>query len=376
MILSTERLVSTDFIRKHSFLVKIPGYLVKSVSVVPLGAHPMGMFNLGMNESQSYSSDIDFINDHYEATREPAALGAWLEEWVFGCPNRDDYMNKLGYDRIASLKKSETLEGLQEQRLNSLLGKISTSLEYNPVEMMIVAAARKTEEIVHRHDYKVILCGMGVSGLTSWLAYHQLRDKNCDVQLVLGNSLYGPVPSPGDPFLSSVRFTQSCKMMRDSLTGYPLIVCGKSRRSLSILGAAQIDKHGNLNSGKLSEKVYLQGPGGAGDACQASEVLAILRQSKDRFLEKLPYITSAGNQVTTLVSEFGVFEKIEDADEFTLVACLPTPGASGLAEKIRRTKDNCGWELKVSPKVKELAPPSFNELMTIRLFDPDGYYRH
>jgi len=43
-------------------------------------------------------------------------------------------------------------------------------------------------------------------------------------------------------------------------------------------------------------------------------------------------------------------------------------------KKIRNVKDNCGWELKVSPKVAEIAPPTWEELMTLRIIDPDGNY--
>ncbi|MCJ7634963.1 hypothetical protein MUP77_21560, partial [Candidatus Bathyarchaeota archaeon] len=376
VLVSTERLVSTEFIRKHSLLTSIPGYLVKAVSVVPFGAHPWSMFNLRINELESYIDDAEFMGDHHEASRYPASLDAWHEKWVYGCPSRDDYLNKLGHDRIALLKKRARTDELQAHQLTSITEKILTGLEYSPIEMMIIATARKIEEIVLRHGYKVLLCGVGIAGVASWLACYRLRDRNYHVEPTVGGSHYGPSPFPGDPFIAGLRLMRSCKMLTDDLTGYSLIICGKKRSSLSILGAAQIDKYGNLNSGKLSEKVYVSGPGGAGDACQASEVLAVLRQSKDRFLDEVPYITSSGKQVKTLVSELGVFEKIADDDEFTLVACLPTYEGHGLEEGVKRVKDNCGWELKVSSEVKILEAPSFDELMATRLLDPDDYFRH
>jgi len=42
-IVTVEKIVPTEFIRKHSTLVKIPGYLVKYVCPVILGAHPQGL---------------------------------------------------------------------------------------------------------------------------------------------------------------------------------------------------------------------------------------------------------------------------------------------------------------------------------------------
>jgi len=40
IIATVEKIVSTEFIREHSSFVSVPAYFVKSVSVVPFGAHP------------------------------------------------------------------------------------------------------------------------------------------------------------------------------------------------------------------------------------------------------------------------------------------------------------------------------------------------
>ena len=58
-----------------------------------------------------------------------------------------------------------------------------------------------------------------------------------------------------------------------------------------------------------------------------------------------------------------------------LAACLPNPNFPTLEEKIANIKENCGWELKVAPQVEEVPPPTFEELMTVRIIDPDGMYR-
>jgi acyl CoA:acetate/3-ketoacid CoA transferase alpha subunit len=47
VLVTVERIVSTDFIRKYSHFVPLPGHFVRSVSRAPLGAHPHGMSNLG-----------------------------------------------------------------------------------------------------------------------------------------------------------------------------------------------------------------------------------------------------------------------------------------------------------------------------------------
>jgi acyl CoA:acetate/3-ketoacid CoA transferase beta subunit len=101
----------------------------------------------------------------------------------------------------------------------------------------------------------------------------------------------------------------------------------------------------------------------------------VINQSKARFLDKVSYITSDGAKIKTLVSSLGVFEKLGEDKEFSLTGCLPIRKFPSLEEKIRNIKENCGWELKVSTKVAEIAPPTWEELMTLRIIDPDGIYR-
>jgi acyl CoA:acetate/3-ketoacid CoA transferase beta subunit len=100
-----------------------------------------------------------------------------------------------------------------------------------------------------------------------------------------------------------------------------------------------------------------------------------MNQSKTRFLNKVSYITSDGAKIKTLVSSLGVFEKSGEDKEFSLTGCLANPKFPSLEDKIRNIRENCGWDLKVSPAITEIAPPNYEELMTLRVIDPDGIYR-
>jgi len=103
--------------------------------------------------------------------------------------------------------------------------------------------------------------------------------------------------------------------------------------------------------------------------------MAVVPQSKTRFVEMVDYITANGARVKTLVSNLGVFEKLGDDEEFSLTACLPSTEFATTEQKIRKIKESCGWELRVAPKVEELPLPTFEELMILRILDPDGIYR-
>ena len=96
-------------------------------------------------------------------------------------------------------------------------------------------------------------------------------------------------------------------MLYEVITG--VFVGGQQNRCLSILGAGQIDRFGNINSTRTSSGKFLVGSGGANDAMNASEVILCLEQSKERFAGEIPYISGRGDSVTTVVSTSGVFKK-------------------------------------------------------------------
>jgi acyl CoA:acetate/3-ketoacid CoA transferase beta subunit len=91
-------------------------------------------------------------------------------------------------------------------------------------------------------------------------------------------------------------------------------------------------------------------------------------------VEKVPYITCPGNRVKTLVSDFGIFEKLGDDNELTLTGCLTNPEMSALNDRIKAIKEKCCWSLKVSPSVKTIPVPDHDELIVLRALDPKGYF--
>jgi acyl CoA:acetate/3-ketoacid CoA transferase alpha subunit/acyl CoA:acetate/3-ketoacid CoA transferase beta subunit len=369
VVVTVEKLVSTDYIRKHATLVKLPGYMVKSVSVVPFGAHPEGLTNLRVEDLEAYGEDIEFLTQRRSATRDTQKYEAWLQEWVFDCRSQEEYLAKLGDDRLAQIKRKADADFWREE-LKPLLSRVSTGSEYNPTEMMIVASARRIRESVVKNGYKVLLGGTGVALLATWLGYFNLVHEGRDVELVIGPGFFGYRPRPLEPITSNYYLLPTCKIMTDVINAYGVMVGGENNCCMSILGAGEIDKYGNTNSTRSGAGVYLTGSGGANDAMNAQEVLLISAQAKERFLEKLPYLTCPGRKVRTLVSNLGIFERAEGG-EFVLKECFP--GESSLDDRVKSIKENCGWDLKVARHVAEVAPPTAEELTLLRVLDARGY---
>lgn len=369
VIITVENLVTTDYIRRHSHLVKLPGYMVDSVVIAPLGIHPSGLSNLGLEGVDGYAEDFQFMRDYRKAAESADSLDGWIKEWVIDCPDHEAYLSKLGSDRILRLKDRANVNTCRHD-MEPLVDGIVDSDEYNSTEMMIIAAAREIRDSVLDRGHKILQVAMGPASLAAILAYYRLRDDDgYGIDMVSGIGEIGHLPCPPDHYLMGMSYVSTAKMLTDVIEAYSVVIGGANNRCLSALGAAQIDSRGNINSTMLPGGRFAVGAGGANDAANmSSEIIAVGKQSRDRFLKELSYISSPGDRVRTLVSSMGIFRK-GDSGEFELVACYPDTGMT-MKERIEAVKENCGWEFKVADEVMEVMPPSRDELRMLRLLDP------
>jgi glutaconate CoA-transferase subunit A len=99
VIVVVEELVDEAVIRADPNRTIIPGLIVDAVVVEPWGAHPSYV-------QGAYDRDNRFYLDWDPISRDEAAVQAWLREWVFDLDGRAAYVDKLGAERLASLRPS------------------------------------------------------------------------------------------------------------------------------------------------------------------------------------------------------------------------------------------------------------------------------
>jgi glutaconate CoA-transferase subunit A len=99
VIVVVEELCSEEVVRADPNRTVIPGLIVDAVVVEPFGAHPSYV-------QGAYDRDNRFYRDWDGISREDATTQAWLEEWVYGVAGRAEYVEKLGAERVASLRPS------------------------------------------------------------------------------------------------------------------------------------------------------------------------------------------------------------------------------------------------------------------------------
>jgi acyl CoA:acetate/3-ketoacid CoA transferase beta subunit len=239
--------------------------------------------------------------------------------------------------------------------------------------MMIVAAAREIKEIVARRNYQTLLSGIGAPGLAAWLAFYLMKGEGRPIDLMTGTGQVGFSPRPGDPFLMSLSNVVTCTMLTDTTDVYGVFVGGATNRCLSVLGTAQVDPYGNLNTVKMGG-LYFIGVGGAGDAINASETLAMARQARERFVENVEFIGCPGRTIRTLVTDLGVFQKRGEEEMFTLTKLNAHPSIQGREDRLKEIKEKCGWDVKIGEALEEVLPPSAEELSVVRSLDPERVF--
>ena len=370
-LVTVEKIVSTDFIRRHADLVRLPSQYVRAVIEAPYGTHPGGMYGMNVAEFEGYAEDVEWILECRRAFRKPETADAWIREWMLDLPDHAAYLSKLGYARIMETKgRAHTDAWVSE--LEALSSKLPTSGTASRSEWMVVAAARMLAEKVQARGYKTFLAGVGNSNLAAWLAAYQLKQAGADVELMAETGMVGYLPRPAEPFVFSFRNFPSSKMLTDILHVMGIFMGGRHNQCLGSLAAGQIDKHGNINSTIMPGVTYITGSGGANDITSSSrEVVVCLQQSPRRFVDKVPYITAPGRTVRTVVSDLGVYEKAGEHGELQLTGLF---GARPEADPVRAAREACGWDLQVAPTLRRFEAPTADELALVRLFDPRRYF--
>ncbi|WP_017556969.1 3-oxoadipate--succinyl-CoA transferase subunit B [Nocardiopsis baichengensis] len=151
------------------------------------------------------------------------------------------------------------------------------------------------------------------------------------------------------------------------------------RIDTGFLGAAQIDRFGNINTTVIGDyaapKVRLPGAGGAPEiAASCGRVIVIVRQSRRTFVERVDFTTSFGHGSgpgdrerlglrgagpVQVITDLGVLEP--DPRTRELVLTRLHPGAT--AEQAREAT---GWDLAVSPDLAATPEPDPDELAVLR----------
>jgi len=244
---------------------------------------------------------------------------------------------------------------------------------WSAAEMMSVAAARVLP------DGASCLVGIGLPSTAANLAR---RTHAPGLVLIYESGTIGAKPgflplSIGDGILAETA---------DAVVGLVEIFnlwLQPGRIDVGFLGAAQIDRFANINTTVIGEsyrapRIRLPGAGGAPEiAASCREIVIVMHQSREKFVEKLDFVTSVGHGAgrgsrsrlgllgggpSTVITDLGIFEPDPETCELVLTQLHP-----GVA--LDEVRAATGWSLRVAARLETTAAPTGQELTALRALE-------
>lgn len=99
VIVSCEELVELEELRKDPWLNCFPHTLVDAVVHQPFGAHPTACY-------LHYDYDAEHLNRYREIASDDNRFSDYLDTYVFDANGFDDYLDKIGRERMESIRAS------------------------------------------------------------------------------------------------------------------------------------------------------------------------------------------------------------------------------------------------------------------------------
>jgi len=345
--------------------VRIPAHRVLAVVEAPFGAHPGGLYAPGL-PVHSYGEDIAFWTSARDASRRD--LDEWARQWVLEPETHEAYLERVGAHRLDWLARRSDPESWRD---DAAAHPVDASAPASGWERAAAHGAREVVTVVEAYDADAVLAGAGVANLAAWAGVARARHAGRAVELTAELGMLGYCPTPADPYIFNHRVFPGTPMLSDASTVLGLVVGGPGTRTVACLGAAQVDKEGNLNSTLISGGPFLVGSGGANDvASRAAACVVVSLARPDRLVNHVSYITSPGRQVVSVVTDLGVLRR-QDGELRLAAVCA---GDDPIEDRVRAMAAACGWVVSVSRQVEELAPVSGDEVLALRRHDPERLF--
>lgn len=261
-------------------------------------------------------------------------------------------------------------------------------MDYTRQELMAIATGRELR------DGELAIFGVGLSMLAGYFAQ---KNHAPNLMAFTEGGVFGSTPVGGLPWgIEDNRISANATSFTNAIDALCVLVAS-GRCDVGIIGAAQIDKYGNVNttgiwSGEtpwqagryVMPRVRLNGSGGANEiAIGCKRYIIMAAHEKKRFAEKVDYISSPGyinggndrekygfpgGGPSAIITTLGILRPDPVTKEFYLDAYFPF-------SSIEEIKENTAWDLKISPNVKVVPEPTEEELKNLREVDVTGSLR-
>lgn len=246
-------------------------------------------------------------------------------------------------------------------------------VKYTEADIIVAHAAKEIK------DGDIVVIGQGIPMAAGVLA-KATHAPECILLTEAGLVDIRPFRNPlhiADPTCTR-GYTYSCDMIDVFAT-----IVNRGLVDVTFLGVGQIDRFGNMNSTVIGDyhnfKMRMMGAGGAPEFFGYAKK-AVLTMRGGKFVEKVDYVSSPGylggrwerekaglppgRGPKALYSTKGVFRFDEESGEIYLDGLFP-------GHDLDEVKKEVPWDLKVADELKELSPPTREEVELIRRIAPE-----
>ncbi|NLL21790.1 MAG: glutaconate CoA-transferase [Firmicutes bacterium] len=247
---------------------------------------------------------------------------------------------------------------------------------YTPAEMMAIMTCKEFK------DWENVFVGIGIPLVAGILAK---RFHAPHLSLVYESGSIGPEKMRVDFNVGDSSAADYALSLSSEWHVFGDLQCGFY--DVGVLGAAQIDRYGNLNTTAIfgegdyyKPKVRLPGSGGGNDiGSSVGRVVVMMKLERHRFVEKVDYLTTPGfldgtpgareragllgDGPSAVVTDKALFYFDSETREMYLDTIYP-------GVKIDDVKASVGWDLKISKDLKTAPFPTEAELNALRTADP------
>lgn len=379
VIVTVERIVPTALLRAHAGAIRLPPHRVLAVCEEPFGAHPQPLYCGPGIDVPSYRDDFDHYERWRVLTTDPVEFAVFVDRVLCVPDGAAAYRDYVGAEQLARLRAPERAPPAAD-----VTAAIPAS---SAVDQLIVAGARQLTARARAIGARVLIAGIGQAFFAARLAQLQLAAAGFTLRVMVETGLYDvECGAGGHGYLLAYDNISRARRLSsvDDILG--VLVCGADNHCIAALGAAQIDRRGNLNSTRLGGKL-LVGSGGACDiAALAEEVVVMTRFAPGRLVDEVDYITSPGHSVCSVVTDRCVLtrprgdpapgdRRREIARAWTIASITETDPPASIANAITALAEDCTWPLEPAADLAFAPPITPDEARLLDALDPTGKYR-
>lgn len=353
--------------------VRIPAHRVLAVVQAPFGAHPGGCYAPGI-PVHSYGEDIGHWIEAAKAAR--GDFEQFARKFALEPKDQESYLGLFG---DAHLKWLEGRSNPDSWIADAEATPVPVAEAVSDWEIAAAFGAREVERVVQRYDADAVLAGAGVANLAAWVAVARMRvaggsaggSSRRPPLLTAELGMLGYVPTPADPYIFNHRVFPNTPFLSDASTVLGMLVGGGGSKVVGCLGAAEVDREGNLNSTQLAGNRFLVGSGGGNDVGTRADACVVVTLAQPfRLPEEVGYITTPGTNVVSIVTDKGILRRVDGVLRIAVV-----PGGDGsIAERVRKFSAHCGWDPQTFPEVEELNAVEESEVLALREFDRERLF--